>query len=165
MEAKMHNLLLAQVVAVPIEGTDPTFLGTVYTLVASLVGLGVLAAMALLAKWLGEKAKDSKAARVALNVWELAQAVVAHVEVHIRPTIREVLADGKLTADEGKRVKAEALKLLREALGEHGLKELKGALGLFGPQVEVYLSGVIERALGIQRAVGTLPPPAPATRP
>lgn len=58
-------------------------------------------------------------------------------------------------------LKHEALRLLREAIGEHGLTELRKRLNLAGgaPAVDVFLSGLVERVLSTQKA---LQPPTPA---
>lgn len=139
--------------------TDGSVSGAVITAVVLALTGGLVTLMAMAALWLRQKAKDSKTGQVLVRAWELAQSVVAHVEVHMRPQFRAAFADGKLTAEERTKLKAEALRLMKEGLGDHGMNALRGALGIFGPSVEVFLSGLIERALGVQRRAGTLPPP------
>lgn len=106
--------------------------------------LGLVAAA--IAHWLHTKAQSSKSFLVLERFWALASAVVAHVQVKIRPSIQRAFADGKLTTEERKALQDEALRLLKEAAGQHGLEELRKALGLLGGNVEVYLSGLLERA-------------------
>jgi hypothetical protein len=145
------------------EATDTSTVGTLLQVAYTLAALGIAAAAALATRWLVAKAAESAAARAMLTAWELAQSVVAHVEVHLRPTLQGALKDGKLTAAEKITIKAEAVKLLKDALGDKGLAALQKVLGNWAPGVETYLSGLIERALGVQRAAGTLPPPAAPT--
>jgi hypothetical protein len=111
--------------------------------------------MGLLGKWFLEKSKTTTMGRIWLGAWETVQSIVAHIEVTLRPTLQGVLADGKVTAVEASHLKAEALRIAKEAFGDKGLAQIGR---YFGP-AEVFLSGLIERALGLQRKAGTLPPP------
>lgn len=147
----MHALLMLAQAAPPVSDGH-ALLGSLYTGLVSLVGVALTAAMAFLTNLLAQKAKASKVAAFAFTVWEKAQSVVAYVDVHIRPTVDKDLADGALTAEEKAELKAEAMKLLKEALGEAGLTKLSSLLGLFGGAADVFLSGLIERALGVQRS-------------
>lgn len=142
------------------DGNEGTMLGTLLNLAYTLAALGIAAAAALATRWFMARAAESATGRALLTAWELAQSVVAHVEVHLRPTLQGAMKDGKLSAAEKIAIKTEALKLLKDALGKEGLAAITKALGSWGPGVEVYLSGLIERALGGQRKAGTLPPPA-----
>ncbi|MEO8758761.1 MAG: hypothetical protein ABI398_13535, partial [Devosia sp.] len=58
--------------------------------------------------------------------------------------------------DEGRALKAQAIKLVRDQLGTSGLDALKGVLKLTVPGVETYISGAIERALTEQKAAGVV---------
>jgi hypothetical protein len=135
----------------------------------ALVGLvfaAATAAIAALAKWLLNRSTSTLAGSAIAAAAEVAQSVVAHAEVHLRPQVKAALADGHLTPQEAAALKAQALQLLKEALAEQGLTRLEKALGLStDASLSVYLSGLLERALGLQRASGTLPPPAPASVP
>jgi hypothetical protein len=153
--------LFAQVVtpAVPVA---PTPLGSLLVAAYTLAALALVAGLAMGVKWLNERAQANKTLLFLAKLSEIAQSIVAHVEAEIRPTMGSVLADGKLSPVERLTVKAEAMRRFRDALADDGLKDLEGLLGLSGDgPVATFLSGLIERALGIQRAAGTLPPPAP----
>lgn len=123
----------------------------------------IAAAVGALTKWLIGRTTSTVAGSAIAAAGELVQSIVAHVEVHIRPEIQAAFSDGKLTPEEKLRLKSRALELVKQALAENGMERLQKALGLSNVSgVYVYLSGLIERALGVQRAAGTLPPPAPA---
>src|SRR5687767_635196 len=112
-------------------------------------GLGAAAAIALMgvaARYFQVRAKTSAAWAVMDRVWVSVQAVVAHVEGKLRPMMVRVLADGRVSEAERKALQAEALKLVKEALGDQ-VDELAGALKLRTPvAVDLVLSGLIERA-------------------
>ncbi len=132
---------------------ETTPLGYVYGTLLTLAGLGLTALLGWGAVFLAAKAKQSKLAALALELYELAQSIVVHVEVNMRADLRAALKDGALNEIEKVALKREAMRLFKEALAEHGLKKLEKLKGLAGPAVEVYLSGLLERALGVQRAV------------
>jgi hypothetical protein len=125
---------------------NPTTSGELWFALYAAVAAVVMLALSALGFWLWQRAQTSKAARFGWEMWELAQAVVAHVEAKVRPGMRAALADGKLTLEERKAIQAEAMKALKEALGEQGLTKLKKMLTLVGGSAEVYLSGLLERA-------------------
>lgn len=111
----------------------------VYVAIAGVIGV---AATALLL-WL--KSKGGAHFRVLTELWILAQAVVAHVEAKIRPTITRALADGKLSPEERVTIQKEALEAFKEAMPDQ-LK--KRALAIFGEGgLSVILSGLLEWAL------------------
>lgn len=120
------------------------------------VGGLLVAALGALTVYLREKGKTSKAAWVGATFAELAHAVAAHLEVEMRPRVAKALEDGRLTPEEGALLKAEAMRLLREKAPP---ELLAAAKELFGPLLETWLSGLLERANA------TLPPmgAAPAT--
>lgn len=124
--------------------------------------------------WLRGKAKDSKLARVGERVWIVAQAVVHHVDAVVKPQIAKAAADGRITAEEARDIKLKAAAALRESLGDAGMAEVRKVLKLDSPGgLEVFLSGVLERALQKKKIdeapLDVLPialkPPAPATPP
>lgn len=133
--------------------TPGTFLGTLLGFLVFALGAGLLALMGYGATLLARRAKESTVARLAAHAFDLAQSVVAHIEAEMRPKLVTALADGRLTPEERLALKEQAMRLLKDALAAEGLKKLEKVRGLAGPTLEVYLSGLLERALGSQRAV------------
>lgn len=95
--------------------------------------------------WLTEKAKTSALAGVALRVDTIGESVVAHVNAGMKKKLEELSADGELSKDDVVALKAEGLKLFKEALGEQGLTSITGALGIGAGLVDTFLSGVLEK--------------------
>lgn len=118
-----------------------------------LISAGLLWLTARLSQWFHAKAQTSKAFAVAASTYELVRAVVEHVERHLRPELQKRLADGHLTSQEADELKALAMKLTKEALGEHGVAKLQA---VFGGGVDLLLSGWIERANREREAAGAL---------
>lgn len=120
-----------------------------YLLPPILTALGVGAAWVLtqLGLWISAKWGESKLAQATMRVTHFASVIVADIEATVRPEIQKALADGELSAEEGKRLKETAMARLKEMLAKEGLAELKGVVGVFAPTLESYLSGVIERAV------------------
>jgi hypothetical protein len=71
---------------------------------AGLLLAGLTAAITAATGWLASRTKSTLAGAVINNVGELAQSVVAHVEVSLRPQIQTALADGKLSTEEAARL-------------------------------------------------------------
>lgn len=109
----------------------------------AIIGPLLVAGLAKLVQYLDAKAKESKAARVAGVFVELARSVVAEVEVTLRPEIQKALSDGKLTKEEGALLKAKALEILKTK-APSGL--LQAAQSIFGPILDTWLGGLVERA-------------------
>lgn len=108
------------------------------------VVLGLVSwALKALATFLKTKSETNKAAHVALVFGEMAQSIVADLEVTLRPQLQKALADGKLSPEEGAKLKAEALRVLKEKAPP---QLLAAAGGIFGPMVDTWLSGLVERA-------------------
>jgi hypothetical protein len=104
-----------------------------------------------LAAYLSAKAKSSKLWGVLEQVSQLVFAVVSHVEAETKPLLL-LVAGGQLKPEDYAKLKAAALKGVKDGLGAQGLATLKGALSvLVGLDVDVFLSGKIEQA------VATLP--------
>lgn len=106
---------------------------------------GVLAALGKLTQKLHAEGKASKAALVGATFAELASSAVAHLDAEMRPRLQAALADGKITAEEGAELKAEAMRILKE----HAPADLKKAAeGMFGAAgLDIWLSGLVERAV------------------
>lgn len=119
-------------------------IGTLVPLLVPVLSTGLLWLLAEASRWLSAKGKASKAAAVVSSSYELVRAVVEHVERHIRPEVVKALEDGQLTQVEADALKAKALELAKEAIGQQGLAKLRG---LFGDKVDLVLSGWIEKAL------------------
>ena len=128
----------------------------------ALTGASAVAA-ALLTAYLRRQAQASKWNLALLRLWELVQSTVAQAEAVTRPTLGRMLADGRLSPEERKQLKAEVLQAVMSALGEQGVKQLQAIFGTGA--VTSYVSGLIERAVRLQRVAGALPPPAPAATP
>lgn len=105
-------------------------------------------ATAAVTRWLNTKTATSKVAAITLTVWEKALRVVAFVSKEGGADLRGALADGKVSREEGERLKIRAMHLLLEALGQEGIDELRDVLGIGADALTGYLSGVIEGALG-----------------
>lgn len=139
------------------EPEPSTPLGTVYVILAGLLGTGLLGLMAFGGAWLAQQAKSSRTYAVVSKAFEVAQSIVSHVDATLRPQLQSALQDGQITPLEAAKLKGEALRLFREALGEAGLKQLGRALGLAPAAVETHMSGVLERALLAKKAVEAVP--------
>lgn len=141
------------------EGTNWLELILKYIVAPGLAILGPLlvAGLARLVQYLGEKSKESKAARVAGVFAELARSVVAEIEVTLRPEIQKALADGTLSKEEGAILKAKALELLKT---KAPASLLSSAQSVFGPILDTWLGGLIERANSENSPVTVNPLPA-----
>jgi hypothetical protein len=137
-----------------------TVLMAAYTAVAAVLA----AAGGALAVWLSRKAQTHAVFAAIAKAWEVTTSVVAYVEVSIRPTVKKSFADGKLTPEEAKELRDQALELVKAGLGAATITQLEKHLGGQN-SLTVFLRGLIERALGTQRAAGTLPPPPPLNTP
>ena len=135
------------VVSQAVEQTKPTLMELVlqYVVAPGLAVIGPLlvAGLAKLVQFLSAKSKESKAAYVANVFAELARSLVAEIEHSLRPQIQTALSDGRLTKEEGDKLKAEALRILKEK-APAGL--LAAAKDVIGPMLDTWLGGLIERA-------------------
>jgi hypothetical protein len=119
-----------------------------------LFGVAVIAAFGALAKWLhglGEKNRVLSALGVVADV---AATVVAKVEAVERPLLPGVLADGKVTAEEGKHLASAALAQIKASLSTDVLGSLGKVVGAAG--VDGYLAAKLEQVNAAQSA-----PPSP----
>lgn len=122
-------------------------------------GLAMLLGWVLtqLGRKLGAQAGESKLAAVGTRFTLFAQAVVADLEATLKPELAKATADGELTQAEIAHLRTIALARLKALAGEKGLGELQAVIGIAAPQVDAFLSGLIERA------VATLPRDAAPT--
>lgn len=120
-----------------------------YLLPVLATGLAALLGLALksLRDMLSARASESKLHTVSARVAHFVSVVVADIEKTVKPELEAASKDGVITAEEGAKLKALALERVKKLLAEHGMKELQGVLGIVAPQVEVYLSGLIEKAV------------------
>lgn len=109
-----------------------------------LIGAGLLTVLAKLSAYLGEKGKESRAARAGAVFADLVRSTVAHAETELRPKIQLALADGRLTPEEAAELRTAALEMVKghaPADLKKAAEESFGALGL-----DLWLKGLVERA-------------------
>lgn len=147
---------LAQETAAPALAGPGWLAPVLQYLVAPMLPLLGAALLTLLAKgvlYLHSREKDSKAMRVLAQVGDVAQTVAAKVEAVERPLLAGVLADGRVTAAEGKQLADSALSQLKASLSTDVLKALPKVVG---SGVDAYLGAKLEQANAAQTA--PLPP-------
>jgi hypothetical protein len=122
---------------------------TQYLLPPLAIGLSGLIGAALLSlrRWLEADRKTQLVTRAVLKVDDVMATVVADIATHERAALEEAAKDGVVTADEFARLKSVAIERTKAVLGERGVAELQGAMGLGGPALEQYLSGKVETAV------------------
>lgn len=142
---------LAQVEPLP-PASPPGWLSPVLQyLVAPLVpllGIAMLAALGKLVAYLHSREKDGKAFAALAQVGDIAATVAAKVEAVERQAMPGVLADGKVTAEEGKQLAALALAQLKASLAPDVLGQLGKVVGAAG--VDGYLAAKLEQANAAQ---------------
>lgn len=126
-----------------------------YVVPALVTVLGPLAIWALgqLAAFLRAKSSESKVFGVLSVVTEAANSVVAELNVTLKPQLQAALADGVLTQAEKDQLKAAALAVLKTKLPS---ATLGAAQGMFGPMLDTWLGGLVERAVIDQKPVKNL---------
>ena len=77
----------------------------------------------------------------------IAEAVVADIETTIKPAVVEALADKELSKEEGEKLKKLALGRIKTILTEQGKQELLDLLGIASGAFDMYLGGVVEKAV------------------
>ena len=126
-----------------------------YVVPALVTVLGPLAIWALgqLGAFLKSKSSESKVFGVLSVVTEAANSVVAELNATLKPQLQAALSDGVLTDAEKKQLKEAALSVLKTKLPA---ATLASAQGLFGPMLDTWLGGLVERAVVEQKPVKTL---------
>ena len=150
------SLALAQEVAQPPAAQSPILTAVLQYVVPALVTvLGPLAIWALgqLAAFLKAKTGESKVFSVLSVVTDAAASVVAELNVTLKPQLQAALADGVLTDDEKRQLKKAALDILKHKLPA---ATLASAQGMFGPLLDTWLGGLVERAVIDQKPVKNL---------
>jgi len=94
-----------------------------------------------------EDGKLSPIEGVILKVIHFAEMSARDVEATVKPSLKAKSADGKLDAQDYAALQKEGLDRLKASLGERGLQELQGALGLGSAALDSYLTGALEKAV------------------
>jgi hypothetical protein len=98
-----------------------------------------------LADLLNAKAKESKLAASGARIVNLMDAFMHKAAADNENLMRRVSADGVITPEEWVEVRASLLGEFKEFAGKNALAELQGQLGIFAPQLDTYLAGLIEK--------------------
>lgn len=162
----MHALILSVLAQAEPPKPSPVLEAVLQYVVAPLIAIVAPILVALLAKlvqYLNSKAKESKLALVGGVVADAAHSVVAELNATLKPKLQAALADGKLTDAEKTELKEAALSALKTKLPA-GI--LGGAQNIFGPLVDQWMGGLIERSVLAQKPPeATAAPVAPAVPP
>lgn len=146
----------ADVVVVPEAPQSPILTAVLQYVVPALItvlGPLVIWALSQLAAFLKAKSAESKVLGVLSVVTEAANSVVAELNATLKPQLQAALADGVLTQAEKDQLKKAALDVLKTKLPA---ATLASAQGLFGPMLDTWLGGLVERAVVEQKPVKTL---------
>jgi len=146
----------ADVVVVPEAPSSPILTAVLQYVVPALItvlGPLVIWALSQLAAFLKAKSAESKVLGVLSVVTEAANSVVAELNATLKPQLQAALADGVLTQAEKDQLKKAALDVLKTKLPA---ATLASAQGLFGPMLDTWLGGLVERAVVEQKPVKTL---------
>lgn len=150
------SLALAQEVAQPPAAQSPILTAVLQYVVPALITvLGPLAIWAIgqLGAFFKTKSAESKVFSVLSVVTDAAASVVAELNVTLKPQLQAALADGVLTDAEKKQLKDAALLVLKTKLPA---ATLASAQGMFGPLLDTWLGGLVERAVIDQKPVKNL---------
>lgn len=136
-----------------------TFWQVVFPLLLSVASSAAAWALAKLAAYLGASAKASKWALATSQLLGIVEHVVADAEVTLRPQFALAMQDGTLTAEEGKALKAEVMRIIRERVAPETLAFLRAQLGA---AFESVLGGAVERAVTASKLEAPLGAPSPS---
>lgn len=153
----MHALILTLLSQAEAHKPSPVLEAVLQYVVAPAIALLaplLLAALAKLVTYLHSKEKESKLAMIGGVVADAAQSVVAELNATLKPQLLKALEDGKLTDVEKAQLKEAALTALKTKLPA---ATMAGASAIFGPLVDQWLGGMVERAVTAQK-----PPETPA---
>lgn len=143
--------VFAQDTAPPPAAQSPILAAVLQYVVPALITvLGPLAVWAIgqLGGFFKAKAGESKIFSVLSVVTDAAASVVAELNVTLKPQLQAALADGVLTQVEKDQLKAAALTVLKTKLPA---ATLASAQGMFGPMLDTWLGGLVERAVVEQK--------------
>jgi hypothetical protein len=113
----------------------------------SAVATGLTFVLAKLGQYLSKKAEHSKWVLSMEQLALLAKLSVTEVEATLRPLVKEFAADGSITADEGKKLKAAAVAKLIELAKNQGFAEAQKLLEVVAPEVMALVSGFVEMSV------------------
>lgn len=100
-----------------------------------------------LVSWAKAKYGSTRLGIVLVKVTAVVDSLVQHAQVELRPQIAKAMEDGTLSAEEAAQLKSEVMRMVKTALGEQGLGDLQGVLGLGSSMVDSFISGKIESAV------------------
>lgn len=156
----LGSLFSAPAWASEVVAGEPTAVGSILTWVAfAVLGL-VVAGVGAVGLYLRGRSKESKAWAIVNSLWVLMQTAVAHAEKELRPEIAKALADGKLTPEEARTLKAKVLEVFK-GMAAGRIDELAKLLKLGETGVGVFLSGLLERAVATMKIGAPASAPAP----
>lgn len=147
----MHALILSVLAQVEAPKPSPVLEAVLQYVVAPLIALLaplLVAALAKLVTYLHSKEKESKLAMIGGVVADAAQSVVAELNATLKPQLLKALEDGKLTDVEKAQLKEAALTALKTKLPA---ATMAGATAIFGPLVDQWMGGMVERAVTAQK--------------
>ncbi len=106
--------------------------------------VGLLGWLAMrVGKWLGASTDNEYAKGVLLRLNDAVFSTVMQLEQTLVAELKAANADGKLTADERKRVRDVAIDLVRDQIGPKGLEKAAKVLGL-DMRIDEFISGRVE---------------------
>jgi hypothetical protein len=146
--------------------TTTTVLPSVWVNLLPFLVSGALAALVWLLFTLSQKAMAdthaTKLVQVAGRFAHFAAVVVQDLNARMKPALQAATSDGQLTAAEMKQLKDEAMKQLKALAGENGLTELRDTLKIAAPDIEGYLSGLIETKVAESKTIAVVAKPLAA---
>jgi polyhydroxyalkanoate synthesis regulator phasin len=134
-----------------------TFAQTIANQVLPLVAVvisGLLTwGLAEFSKWIRSKVKSEQLGDAFIAAAEIAATTVNETNATIVKGFQEAAADGKITKDEGKKVKEDVLAQVKTNLPERSNKLLSEAVG----DLDAYLRGLIEQKVEETKRPPTTP--------
>lgn len=112
---------------------------------------------AIITKAVNAYAANSKYGSIINQLWLLVQTTVSHAEVEVRPTLSQAAQNGKLTLEDGQKLKALVLASLKRD-GADQLTTLVKSFGLTDEAANTLLSGLVERAVSLLKVPGMTTP-------
>lgn len=123
------------------------------------VGAAAVWALAALGRKLAVDAGASKGKFVLFRLAVVTEAVVADLNVTMKPLLVKALEDGKISPEEAKTLRDAAFERVKATLGDKGMKELQAVLGATGGSIGTLLGGIIEKAVDSLKAGKALAKP------
>lgn len=123
------------------------------------VGAAAVWALAALGRKLSVDAGASKGKFVLFRLAVVTEAVVADLNVTMKPLLVKALEDGKISPEEAKTLRDAAIERVKATLGDKGMKELQAVLGATGGSLGEIIGGIIEKAVDSLKAGKALAKP------